>query len=879
MKNIKFPICGKSGSTIPVFGRLTQDQITTSFLDYFNAEQQRMAGEDGFAHSPTSIYHLGYGEEKFESPFWRINRGWQPIEKEKLAFLREHCSLSIARAGSRWITLGNTQHWCDEVFPLRLRKGKETFSIAGHRVRPQASLPEDWANKHWFSATLVSTNEVKELLCMSFWSPTRNTWQPLVSFDEMEDASLPYLTEEFLTKVYEGYQRYTDSDYFFSFGSAQTVSSFCLSVDDLITCAPEEAIILPEVSFRDLEAQIELSNQAKQEAVYQKTESRVVGVMNTEIETNTLHSLPVVVKDRVERKGHVGHWSTRWDHHDYSLSELQRVANQLCDLHGMERFEARAPKKVSPHVARSQHSHGRKHYFETSVSKEDAIAIRERYLRDGVSAFTGSFWKEYNPIFTPESETSKDMASVVVMSVSSLPRDEVIERVVAFRPEAEPMMRQWRKIWDRSFPDWLEHKRWSLEKMETSYEDSWLNWGSRIFEEKGYSRSDVTKFHEVDLVINANKTDLRDYRLHVIDEADIVLNMGCLTPGLGVLDVMGQKVLCDGTDDDGLPRFILAEGVAGERINRRLRETPRYWNWPFFLKYLGRKLVVAPADAGAAEVLLDMAQQGHTHAFLKRAKGKGTWTMPLASLNSVENAKDRLAGLIPDQRELNLVIQEHLPFTHEQRFYINNGRVFASACSDRNFCVLDASGKRLDDRVSVLNCPSIDQGYFDRGVTSHVRDRALAATFARQARRIARELKDHGILEYSLDMGLTDRGPVCIEINTLHRAGPYNLDRRFYMSAFRAKEKWIKPHLDAGVRAEIEKITQDPKLHGLAASLLSRNFENLPKIFIAQYDQNSPGNKFDPPQTELRRSVAQSFLLAAMMEQPVESNANEELAA
>jgi hypothetical protein len=875
MKNIKFPVCGKPGSTIPFFGRLTEAQLTNGFLEYFEAERQRMAGHD----SPTLIFHFWDDTEKHKSPFWNIDQEWQSNEKHKLAYLRERKALSIARAGSRWITLGKSQHWCDETFPLRLRREKETFPIAGHAIKPQSSFPGDWEHKSWICVTLVITTKVKEILCISFWSPTEKTWKSLSSFEEMENPALGSLADAFLSQVHEEYRRYYDSDYYLSFRSAIAVSSFCLSENDLITCAPDEAIILPEVSPSNLEEQIYFSDRAKNAAVYQETERKIVELINSGIETSALLSLPVVVKNQVEenknsiRHGQIG------GYFDFSLSELQRVTNRLCDLHGIERFEAKVEKSVSSYPARNSKLQDRKHFFETSVSIADAVAIRERYLRDGVSAFTGSFWKEYNPIFTPGSESLKDISSVVVMSVSSLPRDEVIERVVSFRPEAEPMMRQWRKIWDRSFPDWLENNKWPLAKMENSYEDYWLDWGSRIFDDKGYDRSDVSKFYDVDRVINVNKKDLRDYRLHVIDEADIVLNMGRLSPGLGVLDVMGRKVLYDGVDDDGLPRFIYATGIAADRVTRRLRETPRYWNWPFFLKYLGRKLVVAPARHAAAEVLLDMAQQGHSHAFLKRAKGKGTWTMPLTDLITVEDAEDRLAGLIPDQRDLNLVIQEHLPFTHEQRFYINNGRVFASACSDRNFCVLDASGKRLDDRVSVLNCPSINQGYFDRGVTSHVRNRDLAATFARQARRIARELKDHGILEYSLDMGLTDRGPVCIEINTLHRAGPYNLDRRFYMDAFRAKEEWMKTHLDVGVRAEILKITQNVKLQELASSLVNRNIENLPKIFVAQYDQMAPGNISDPPPTELRSTVAKCFLLAALMEQPVTSSTNGELAA
>jgi hypothetical protein len=434
-------------------------------------------------------------------------------------------------------------------------------------------------------------------------------------------------------------------------------------------------------------------------------------------------------------------------------------------------------------------------------------------------------------------------------------------------------MRAWREVWDRSFPDWQLREDWALDKVEKSFAASYAEWAKDEFEKaKKYKWEDWHSAAMADLAITTDKRDPRDYRLHIIDDADTVMSMAKLPAGMGILKVCRETVTFEGVDTDGLPRFSdsLRRDVSRERVERRMKGKPVYWNWPFFLRYLGRKIVVAPATHAGA-IFWDMAQHGHTHAFIKLTEGKGTWTVNLSGIDSIEAGQKRLQATVSNSKDnYDLIIQEHVPFTHEHRFYVVDGRLFASACSDRNFCTLDASGRRLDDRVAVLNRPSIDNGYYDRGITSHVRDRQMSAKFAKKARQIAAELKQHGILDYSLDMGMTERGPICIEVNTLHRAGPYNLRRDLYMEAYSRKIATLAGRIHAELREKIRQMGVGKRLTNWAYDVLERNKSRLPDIANTQYDLLSDcSSSSDQVPIAVFDTLAQSILITALLEQPI----------
>jgi hypothetical protein len=158
-----------------------------------------------------------------------------------------------------------------------------------------------------------------------------------------------------------------------------------------------------------------------------------------------------------------------------------------------------------------------------------------------------------------------------------------------------------------------------------------------------------------------------------------------------------------------------------------------------------------------------------------------------------------------------------MPFTHEQRLFVLDGKLVTSVASDRHFCVSDArTNRRLDDRLAVIEVPSVDQGEYDRGVTNHVVDRKLSAQFARFARKIARELKEEGHLDYVIDLGITERGITAVEINTVHFAGPYCMEKMWITKAYDRRRLKLQADLDADIKIAAPVRTNEPHILAFA---------------------------------------------------------------
>lgn len=791
-------------------------------------------------------------------------------DQEKLSILRESDATWALGYNGRWMRITDTGTEDVSVsLHMTLKYGPASgISLGGTQLKISNALPKDWEASEWFSAHIINTLQ-QATISLTVWDCRKREWKAINSVFEIENPTIRSSATVLLDMIFacnaSGKPLETGD---FKLSPSQGVATFCLGEAELSRTYSINSAVVPKIDAATFSTQIDDARAFADQLAKPKIEEGVADLANRAIASRPLQSFSAAIDAIADQ--------TRDEHrnlfeltpHPRSTRNIEpsarMVISKLCSMQEVSAcFAFASPRSV-------EKIENKPHFHQKTISVDDAMKLRERYLSEGRKVFEGTFWNEYNPEFQSGARLPREIGSVPVLFVHSLPHDTVIENIIAFRPEAEPLMRRWREIWDRSFPGWQTHEPWAADKVEKSLEEYWKEWAIDALNEKHYKWKPLDKLHVMDNTIHADKADLRDYRLHVIDDADKVLNMIQLDDGMGILKVMDEPILYAGKHSDGMPRFEFARHVSKHRVNKPLDETPRYWNWPFFLKHLGRKGAVAPSRHATGAILLDMALQGHSHAFLKLAKGKGTWTIPLTGIETLNDAENRLLALLlkdsPSENP-NLIIQEHLPFTHEQRFYINNGRVFASACSDRHFCVLDASGKRLDHRLAVLTRPSIDSGYFDRGITRHISDRKTSALFARKARRIAQELKFHGILEYSLDIGLTERGPVCIEINTLHNAGPYNLSREFYMRAYKAKTRQMRTSLYTAVAAEIDNLIEDQKLRKWSRDLLDRNRDRLPEIFLSQFDA-LPTSAEPNYSTNLTALVVQSFAMTAMLEQP-----------
>lgn len=453
--------------------------------------------------------------------------------------------------------------------------------------------------------------------------------------------------------------------------------------------------------------------------------------------------------------------------------------------------------------------------------------------RDQPPLWKGSFWNDevateslgYGPkIALPQRNALN--AACLVSRVNNLPTRKAVEAAAEFRPEARPLLELWRSIWNRSFPGWDEREDIIDRGNEAPRSESalkrfeqLLSLTEEVAEEPRHVRRrdqaneasratalrrNIESWMKIDEATTLQVKEPRDYRLHIIDDAETVVSYRDLHPGFGTVSHNGRLYRLAGHDEDGLPTFVRSDRSGGWE-SKRMSDHPEYWFWPRFQKYMKRRSVFAPNVRIAGAVLADMAAQGHTHAFAKASSCKqGTWTVNLHGIRTIKDALTRLDHTTGKSWESSgLIVQEHLPFSHEQRFFVVDGKVVASVASDRNFCVSDAYRRRLDERLAVLLVPEVDQGVYDRGVTSNVVDRATAAKFARTARAIARDLQEDGYFDYVIDLGLTSRGVAAVEINTFHYAGPYCLERRWIAKAYERRRVKLQRELNDHVKSAI----------------------------------------------------------------------------
>lgn len=377
----------------------------------------------------------------------------------------------------------------------------------------------------------------------------------------------------------------------------------------------------------------------------------------------------------------------------------------------------------------------------------------------------------------------------VWFACKSIPDDGSVAAAIAHRPDAEPLILRWRRIfWDTfqasdflNFEGELTSVDSHIARLDLRAENA-----ARYGEYGLYSKFAV----ERDLILSSP----RSRALHIIDDAHAFL--AAIEGPVGDTYILIGKnwYRFDGLRPDGGVNFRRIDQSEKKdfpeigRMHSRRNLVEEYWAIGPYMQASGRLHFLANDGPTAASIILAMARHGHQKAFVKgQASKTGTWVVDIAGIATESEALARLAAAMHPSPYCNnamahpVVVQEFLPFTHEQRFFVQNGRIIGSACSDRNMCVLDATGHRLDERVAVLQQPAEHPGAFDRGVTTSVVDRGMSAEFVRVGRRFVSQMRANGFYEYSFDVGMTDRGPFVIETNDGLMAGPYCLDRRLQL--------------------------------------------------------------------------------------------------
>lgn len=392
----------------------------------------------------------------------------------------------------------------------------------------------------------------------------------------------------------------------------------------------------------------------------------------------------------------------------------------------------------------------------------------------------------------------RDLSHALIVGISNIPDEDEHEIVKEAFPAASEVLDRWRVNWNRikdsnPLTPGLMRKKGNtivpLYRTEIEWKQDRRKRFDEVIDGSYVGRDGMRRLLHADYYERHLQGRQRNFLHHYVDDAFTFFSLASAQPGMAVLwtPVHDLMLLYTGTDDDGFLTFSPLHPPEREKVKQMIKEKHeddgKYWLWEPIRKGMRRESEEAGDHLGAADILLDMAKRGHRRAFVKAIRSKcGTWTV---DLTGVATHEDALRSLIRDGFDSSenfrhgLLVQEHLPTTREQRFFVTNGRIVASVCSDRNLNGTNLrEGRYFDERVAIIERPEVEGGEFERGQTAHEVDRPLAAAFARAARQIVREMRAEGRLHYVVDMGLTERGVVAIEINSFFRSGPYCLDRR-----------------------------------------------------------------------------------------------------
>ena len=259
---------------------------------------------------------------------------------------------------------------------------------------------------------------------------------------------------------------------------------------------------------------------------------------------------------------------------------------------------------------------------------------------------------------------------------------------------------------------------------------------------------------------------------------------------------MDEVLRLNGDMDPGAGRPKVDLRTAG----RSSRAVDRYWELPAFRAAAGR--LIAETSAGMLHwMAMAFLDAGHDRVFLKSTVVKrGTWTLELppgSTAASVRAALHALVGetlldWVPEGSGPGFLVQGHVPFSREFRFFVVGNRIVRGIPVRRADTVFDRVSR---GRIEPRSCRAHD------GFPSEP-DRGRAARYTRVARRIIAALAPELTVKmrscpprvnYVLDLGETPDGVILpIELNSLVHSGLYSCDPGAIVAALLDAERRIE---------------------------------------------------------------------------------------
>jgi hypothetical protein len=784
------------------------------------------------------------------------------------AFLASGQKRTLAWYEGKWVCLSLDNLWRNDVHkPFQISKGykRDDVLLAGQAMTVTDRMPEDWESQSW--SKLIIVGDCYEILgdveIVALWDVAEQKWTYGSDID-IERSGLADVQAALIGDIVT--ERRIERVNHIKLDSYLAVHVVYLSRTHIVT---EEQSVNASVGRVTLDEYREKLRKypTQLDTLYRPFfEAGIKKFANDMIVSDDFVCMDNVVDILLAEMPNVFQAKRFGPQEQGFGNQLSRVFKVLRDIHGVAAFPI--PTGKSSWSGYEANRKDIKFQPRTpEIGKEEVEKLRAEYQRDPLAAFKGSFWKQWEPLFLYEDEEPPETGSTVLAKVGSLPTDAMISEVVAFKPEAAELMKRWRDLLDRSLPDWQSMRIWG-NRISSPRSDSHAEWLKTALKdaERGFSADTLAS---IDYVLRSEQKQT-EYNCHIaVNDAAIALAIAydCEPRGGILMSPLGTHIV-NGLDEEGLP--VLEDAFPTTSRNRfhyrLLNRKFDFWNWPLMIPHLGGVLAkTEKIDLG--HTLFDMKLHGHLTAVITDFE---EWSaVDLTQAHTIADLQLLANSIYMDRRNgSSLFVTEKVPLKADQRFFIVDGHVIASASIDKHLNTLDSTGKRLDERVRVHDAKNGERSQIDR---------QTSAALARKARLIASDLKKHGVLEGAIDVGMSDRGAILTWVTPIDGSdlGTVSIER--YVAGFTRKRKAMREPLKTRILKSIDGLIEEQWLRDKCREVIDRNLENLPAIVEHQYDlasQKSSSSDVFPE--NFMAGVAPSIILTALLETPAGKHVQQE---
>lgn len=419
---------------------------------------------------------------------------------------------------------------------------------------------------------------------------------------------------------------------------------------------------------------------------------------------------------------------------------------------------------------------------------------------------TKQFWKgklyrrclSEDEEFTPPDRRSSVTGCISVFRIEALPFTDDIARALDAAPAAKADLLAWQSAWSRSFPGWEQGKaaqsvlskltdtlpdRSSVEAISRDIED----FLDRDHHEPALAAFSIEKRARAAVPAAAPPTPEAVLVARTLRAANAFAAFASLMPFTTALKVTIEgvdagMVVLTGFTDDGLailgnrygddPRLDRDLDGMFSRLGDDTYAPPPFWTWDFLWDHLGRTVFgVCPTDFEAREreidrddlkrrrialagALADMSAQRVCEAIYSPRDVNGTArarVLDIQKLETIQQALDLIDNV--DPFTWSATVEPMEGYMCVNRYFFHGGRMIGSTCVDPTAHPYEvACQDGFDRRLSFGASALVNDGEFT------ITDGEDLSAHDEYARKIGDLLRERGILDFSLDVGMLNKG-------------------------------------------------------------------------------------------------------------------------